>query len=109
LLLYLSLSLLFECTFANTLYTFAISSPSFVRQEVDDDDEYTDWFFWPSRDFMTTLEGVDRSTISLPYAMNRSECEFDEDISPQIRSVSYSSDGKTHERVMYLRICFNQE
>ena len=84
------------------LYASATSSPSFERQEINDDDVHADWFFWPSRDSDATIEAADGEVLTLPYAIDKSSCEFGKDISPQIESVSYSSDGKTLNVTLWL-------
>ena len=87
----------------STLYALAISSPSFERQEVDDDDDaHTDWFFWPAKEEEATVETIGGEMLAIPQAKDNSSCEFGMDISPQIRSVSYSSDGKTLNVTLWL-------
>ena len=94
----LELSFLYTGISNSTLHVLAISSPSFERQEVDDDDDHADWFFWPASDTEeeALVEGSGGKMISIPQSKNRSSCEFGGDISPQIKSVSYSSDGKLY-------------
>lgn len=101
---YLELSVLPTGIPDNTFHALAISSPSFERQEVDDGDEHSDWFFWPPRDpeEEATVEDIGGEMLTIPQARNNSSCEFGADISPQIKSVSYSSDGKNLNVTLWL-------
>lgn len=78
------------------------SSPSFERQEIDDVDNHTDWFFWPSRESEAVVNGSNGEFVTIPYATNYSACDFGDDISPQIESVSYSSDGSELNVTLWL-------
>ena len=102
--IFCELSFLLLGTSESKYYIRALTSPSFERQEVDDDDDHADWFFWPASDTEEEglVEGSGGKMISIPQSKNHSSCEFGGDISPQIKSVSYSSDGKVLNVTLWL-------
>src|SRR5688500_19249763 len=83
---------------------FAIS-PSFERQEITDGDK--DWIFW-SRNSEDpnlqedTLNLQDNTLHSIPIAKNESDCKLDVESSPQIKSISYISNGNILNTTMWL-------
>jgi hypothetical protein len=63
---------------------------------------------WPARDpeEEAIVEAIDGEMLTIPYAKNNSSCDFNMDVSPQIESVSYSSDGKTLDVTLWLSSSF---
>jgi hypothetical protein len=82
-------------------HVFAVSGPSFERQEIGDV-EKSGWIFWPSINKEENIASKDGSIISIPTADNEVECTFEMSISPEITSVSYMSDGKRFNSTIWM-------
>jgi hypothetical protein len=80
---------------------FAVS-PSFERQEIMDIDN--DWIFWPSDASEDKINLQDNSLKSVHIAKNETDCKLDRQLSPQIKSISYSSNGNKLNTTMWLSI-----
>ena len=93
---------------AGTIETGFAESPSFVRQEVIDDSG--DWIFWKgSSSNKIQLNTHDNNMFEVDRAHNASECEIDENqIPPDIQSVSYVSDGKNLSAIVWLSSQFEE-
>jgi len=76
-------------------------SPSFVRQEVVDDDN--DWNLWRDTSNNSLIITHSGHRIEVPYADNLSQCQVNNKYpSPNIRSVSYVSDGTFLNTTLWL-------
>jgi hypothetical protein len=78
---------------------FAVS-PSFERQEITDGDN--DWIFWSSDSQEDRINLQDNTLQSIPIAKNESDCKLDVESSPQIKSISYFSNGNILNATMWL-------
>ena len=96
-LLQLISHLLYKQTYAD--------SPSFVRQEIKDATE--DWQLWKRSLHSFNVTTRDGKTVTLDMANNMSDCKINGQFnSPDIESVSYSSDGKTLDGTIWLTAPF---
>ena len=86
--------------------TFA-SSPSFVRQEIVDATD--DWIFWRGSSDKSQVYSHQGNLVEVDKAKNISQCKIgDEFISPDIKSVSYISNGKTLNATVWLTSNFEE-
>src|SRR6185312_9172004 len=89
--LFLLSSQLFLQNVPNAFSTLS-SSQSFERQEISGM-ETDNWIFWPSDNKKEHIQSKDGVGIGITTANNKSQCIFNEPISPDIKSVSYMSNG----------------
>lgn len=78
---------------------FAVSS-SFERQEITDIDN--DWIFWSPDVSEDKINLQDNSLQSIPVAKNETDCKLGLEFSPQIKSISYSSNSNILNTTMWL-------
>jgi hypothetical protein len=78
---------------------FALST-SFERQEITDVDD--DWIFWPPDSEEDTIRLQDNTLKSVPVAKNKTDCRVELEFSPQIKSISYMSNGNIINSTMWL-------
>lgn len=84
--------------FINVINIFA-ESPSFARQEIPD--TVNDWILWQGSN--TRIYTNENASITLEKAKNITECGTDTYFfSPDIESISYQSDGKTLNCIIWL-------
>jgi hypothetical protein len=85
---------------------YGSNSPSFVRQEIIDDPD--DWIFWKGNSSTAMLNTSDGRLVEIDKA-NKSECKITYNfIPPDIRSVSYISDGKILNASVWLSSPFKE-
>lgn len=78
---------------------FAVS-PSFERQEIIDIDN--DWIFWSPDVSENKINLQDNTIQSVQIAKNETDCKQGREFSPQIKSISYSSDSNIINTTMWL-------
>ncbi|HSF50013.1 MAG TPA: hypothetical protein VLA74_04555 [Nitrososphaeraceae archaeon] len=81
-------------------HIFAAPSPSFERQEITDVDK--DWIFWNPDSEEDRIYLQDNTQKSIPVAKNETHCKLDVEFSPQIKSVSYMSNGNRLNATMWM-------
>jgi hypothetical protein len=90
-----------------TIHQAYSSSPSFVRQEIID--ASNDWFFWKGSNKSQDVYSHDGILVDVEKAKDMSGCKTGKEfISPDIRSVSYISDGKTLNASVWLTSNFEE-
>ena len=98
--LYFPIPTIVQQSFAN--------SPSFVRQEIID--APYDWFFWRgSSNESSQVYSHDGNLVEVGKAKDMPECKTGKEfVSPDIRSVSYISNGKTLNATVWLTSPFEE-
>ena len=86
---------------------YANNSPSFVRQEITDSSG--DWIFWKGNSSTAPINTHDGKLVEINKANDVSECKTNNDsFPPDIRSVSYISDGKDLNSTIWLSSPFEE-